>query len=296
VPRPRIFFICLLGALACAGPAQATRWGMGIAASDMTSPLFRDLGLRDVRLVTAWDAVFTDRERLDEWLHAARVNGLRPLVAFNHSAADICPAPCAAPSLRRYRRARAAFHRRYPWVTQLSPWNEANHGTQPTARRPELAARYSRVARSVCPRCTIVTADVLDSHNMKRWMKRFLRALGRPPEIIGLHNYSDVNHLRSTATRTLMRMTHARIWLTETGGVVTLRAHGDVSPLRERVAAVALNYLFDMVRSQPRIERVYLYQWRRVQRFDLFDAGLLRTDGTPRPGYVVVRDRLKGSR
>lgn len=284
--------LTLLTMAALPAPAHATTWGMGIDSAGMSDPLFTALPIRHVRLVTAWDSVFTDRSRLDAWLSAARVRNLVPLVAFNHSDADICPAPCRAPSMTRYRRAFRAFRRRYPWVTEITPWNEANHGKQPTAHRPELAARYYGIVHDECARCTIVAADVLDSHNMLRWLRRFL-AVARPrPRLIGLHNYADIDRLQSTHTDALLRAVHARVWLTETGGVVTLRAHSDVLPFQERHAATALDYLFDLVARRPRIERAYIYEWRRTEQFDLFDSGLLRSDGTPRPGYYVVRGRL----
>ena len=35
----------------------------------------------------------------------------------------------------------AAFHARYPWVRDFNPWNEANHGSQPTYRHPRSRCR-----------------------------------------------------------------------------------------------------------------------------------------------------------
>ena len=294
----RVILIVACCALAAA-PAScaAATWGMGIDAAGMSEPLFTDLGIRQVRVVTPWDAAFHDRKRLDWWLARASAEGLEPLVAFNHSRNDLCKPPCPAPSPKRYERAMRAFHARYPWVRQVTPWNEANHGKQPTAHRPELAARYYRIARRVFRGSTIVAADVLDSHNMTRWMRRFLRAAGPRPQVVGLHNYSDVNHFRSTATDALLRMTHAKVWLTETGGVVSIRARrGDAQPSQERHAASALDYVFGLVARRPRIARAYIYEWRRTQTFDRFDAGLLRTDGTPRPGYFAVREYFTDSR
>ena len=49
---------------------------------------------------------------------------------------------CKAPSVRRYKKAVTAFRKRYPQVRVFAPWNEANHPSQPTYRKPGLAVRY----------------------------------------------------------------------------------------------------------------------------------------------------------
>jgi Glycosyl hydrolase catalytic core len=289
--------IATLIASAAPSSALAADWGIGDqGAGTFDNPLFTALHVRRTRLVTTWDSVLTEPATLDQWLTAARVSGLTPLVAFNHSKDDICAAPCRAPSAHSYRHALEVFHRRFPWVTELSPWNEANHGDQPTARRPELAARYFAIAHSVCRGCTLVAADVLDSSNMVRWMRRFLRAARVRPSVIGLHNYSDVNRRRTRGTDELLRMTHAQVWLTETGGIVSLRAKQGDLDAQERNAGAALDFLFDLVLRRPRIKRVYLYQWRRLDPYTNFDAGLLRPDGTPRPSYFVACRRLPAAR
>ena len=284
----------LLASLVLAAPAPAATWGIGDnKARSLEEPMLADLGLRKARLITPWDAVWTRPRILDDWLETARARGYTPLVAFNHSTNDICPPPCAAPSRGTYRRMIREFRRRYPWVRELSPWNEANHGKQPTARRPELAARYYEIVREECRGCTIVAADVLDSSNMLGWMRRFLRSARPRPRLVGLHNYRDVARGEVRRTDALMRMTRARLWLTETGGVVSLRAGHALQFGQERRAAEAIHHLFDMVRDRPRIDRVYLYQWQRTNRFDLFDAGLVRPDGSPRPAYFAARERLQ---
>ena len=289
----RLAAIVLLAVAAIAAPAHArTPLVVGIGdqqASSFVDARFGSLGLRHTRAVVPWHAVHTNRAWLDAWLGAARAHGLRPLVAFDHSTDDVCTPPCRAPSARAYTRAFNVFRRRYPWVRTFSPWNEANHGGQPTARRPDLAARYYEIVRSRCRRCTIVAADVLDSGNMDRWTRGFLRAVRHRPRLFGLHNYGDVNRFRATRTRRFMRLVPGRVWLTETGGVVTALG-ARVWAEDEARARRATSYTLRMARARPRITRVYLYQWRKTNPFDDFDAGLVRADGSLRPAFGVVRN------
>ena len=64
---------------------------------------------------------------------------------------------------REFRRAFKAFRRTYPEVHEYSPWNEANHRSQPTFNNPRRAASYYNVVRAECRGCKIVAADVLDA-------------------------------------------------------------------------------------------------------------------------------------
>ena len=71
---------------------------VGISDQDpdtFADPRFKGLGIRYARLITPWDSMRTEPDRLDGWLQAARAAGVQPLVAFNHSRVDLCPAkPC----------------------------------------------------------------------------------------------------------------------------------------------------------------------------------------------------------
>lgn len=279
-------------------PAKGTSALLAIAdqkPETFSDPLFRDLGVARSRLNTPWNSIFTEPARLDRWLQAARAAGVEPLVAFERARGSQCPAdPCALPSTGEYRRAVAAFHRKYPWVRLLQPWNEANSGTQPTGKNPERAAAYYETLRAVCRGCIITAADVLDSSNMERWLGRFRRALGRSPTPLwGLHNYSDTNRFRSTGTRRMLALVPGEIWLTEAGGIVAFTtADGrPVLPYDERRAARAIRYLFSLARLSSRITRIYIYQWKIDFPGNRFDAGLVGLDGKPRPALQVVLER-----
>jgi hypothetical protein len=216
-------------------------------------------------------------------------------VAFNHALGDQCPAdPCRAPTPPEFERAFRAFHARYPWVKTISPWNEANHQSQPTGRRPDLAAAYFDAVARVCGDCTIVAADVLTSSNIRRWLGAFKASAQTRPKLFGLHNYPDVNHFRSSGTAAAMRLLDGEVWITETGGIVefTTTSGKAAFPYDPERAARAVRYAFELARRFPRIRRLYLYQWQKTNPQDRFDAGLIAPDGSARPGLDALRDEL----
>jgi hypothetical protein len=193
--------------------------------------------------------------------------------------------------VRDYERAVAAFHRAYPWVHLLQPWNEANSATQPTGKHPERAAAYYEAVRRVCPGCTITAADVLDGSNLERWLTRFKTALhGTPAPLWGLHNYSDTNRFRTSGTKRMLSLVPGQIWLTEAGGIVAFTtADGRVAlPYDEQRAARAIRFLFRLGGLSPRITRIYVYQWKIDFSGNRFDAGLVGPDGKPRPSLRVL--------
>jgi hypothetical protein len=288
-----VLALCLLVPALPAGAAAApVPVGIGDqSVATFADPLFARLDVPFTRLVVRWDAVRRDPAELDGWLAAARAAGARPLVAFSYTVSDHCDFPCVAPGVAAYERAFRAFRARYPWVRDITPWNEANHQSQPTFRFPERAAAYYGVVRRLCRGCRITAADLLDSSNMEPWLRRFLRAAPGRPRLWGLHNYVDVNRFRTGGTDRLLRLVKGQVWLTETGGITELsdRPFG----YDERRAARATAFLFRLAdRRSRRVKRVYLYQWRKTHWWDAFDAGLVRADGSARPGYWLVARRI----
>ncbi len=254
---------------------------------------FRALRVRYTRLAMPWDAVFKEPRRLDTWLRAARAAGQRPLVAFNRARGSECPErPCRAPSPARFERAAREFVRRYPWVRDLQPWNEANSPTQPTGKRPELAAAYYRKLKKVCSGCSITAADVLPAD---RWLDDFLAALGgERPKLWGLHNYSDVNRFKEEGTRAFLDKVDGEVWLTETGPIHSFST-GDgrvlFKPDADR-SVRATDQAVRLARLDKRITRLYLYQWRRTNPQDRFDSGLTGPNGAERPALTRLRELL----
>ena len=281
----------------------AKRPVVGVAdqnAAMFSNPLYGQLGVARIsRLVVSYDAVLRNQAEVwevDAWMAAAGAAGVEPLVAFNHSRGCFDGKGvakrkvCRLPSVSRYRRAVRAFRTRYPQVRVYSPWNEINHHSQPTARRPDRAAAFYRAMRLSCPKCRVVAADVLDQPGVGRYLRRFKRHVKGKPRLWGLHNYQDANDGTTDGTREVLRAVKGTIWLTETGGIVKLGAHRPFSPAR---AARATKQVLKIARRFPRIKRVYLYNWTGGTSATRFDAGLTTPGGRARPAYKVLRKLLK---
>jgi hypothetical protein len=293
-PRAIAGSIAIMAALALplvAPPASTARFKIGIGDQHVQSfshPLFQQLRFRYGRLIVPWDVMHqpSDLAQTDAWLAAARVSRVRPFISFSHSRVR----PRALPSPNRFKREFRAFRKRYPWIKDYSPWNEINHQSQPTFRKPKAAARFYNVVRANCRGCTIVAADVLDQAGLEKYLRTFKRYAKGRPRLWGLHNYSDTNRFRSRGTRALLRTVKGTIWLTETGGIVRF---ADALPYNERRAARATKFMFKLARSSRRIKRLYIYSWLGEKRGARFDAGLVGPDGSARPALAVVRRAIK---
>ena len=125
---------------------------------------------------------------------------------------------------------------------------------------------------------------------MESWLSGFRRAAKGKARIYGLHNYGDVNRLRSSGTTRLLRVVSGQVWLTETGGILKFLPAFKRSEKRQ---ANRTKYMFSLAdkydrrRSgmRSRITRLYNYQWTGVQRSARFDAGLVNPNGSPRRAY-----------
>ena len=300
----RLAFVVILLAVLLA-PARSEASGrpvVGIAdqsAAMFSSPLYGKLGVARIsRLVVSYDAVLhrtPEVADVDAWMAAASLAGVQPLVAFNHSRGCfdgtriVRRKACRLPSVRRYRRALTAFRLRYPGVRVYSPWNEINHHSQPTARRPARAAAFYSAVRRSCPNCRVLAADVLDQPGVGRYLRRFRRHVKGSPRLWGLHNYQDANDGTIDGTREVLRAVPGQIWLTETGGIVRF---GDGRPFSPSRAARATRRVLAIARRFPRVKRVYLYNWTGAEKGVRFDAGLTTPGGRPRPAYRVLRRLL----
>jgi hypothetical protein len=283
-------------ALATAVAAAAPRIGIGDQNAQMFSdPAFRALGIEYSRLALAWDWYKDDytRARTDEWMAAARAARVRPLIAFNRNWS--AGGERRLPSVAAYRASFRLFRARYPRVQDFSAWNEANHPTQPTFRKPWAAARFYRVLRAECRTCAIVAADVLDSSNMVGWLKRFKR---RAPgaRLWGLHNYKDANDRHSRGTKALLRTVPGRVWLTETGGIRRLKpspgSRGKGRRHTRAQQAGAVKHVYRIARRHRRVVRIYFYEWR-AQPDNRWDSAFVDADGTLRPAYRALKRGLR---
>ncbi|MCW3063277.1 MAG: hypothetical protein JWN32_449 [Solirubrobacterales bacterium] len=285
-----------VAAVMASTPPPAGAFAIGVsteAPASFASPYWQALGIRRTRYVAAWDAVdhAQSRATLDSFLGAARSQGIEVLVAFSRAAGSQCPArPCSAPTPARYAAAFRAFHRRYPWVKLIQPWNEINNPTQPTYSRPDLAAAYYNTVKAICPSCTVPAADLQDVYNFASYLKAFKRAVHGHPTLWGLHNYTSVNRFRDSGTKLALKLLPGRIWLTETGGIYTFRSSGGVVvfPPSANRSARAVSYLLRLTtQHRARLPRLYIYQWD-ADPTGHFDAGLVDLHGRPRQAYTVL--------
>jgi hypothetical protein len=311
---PAALIMLLITLLLGAGPADARyRVGMAEQSADMfSSPAWQALRLKHVRYLVPWDwAGNGQKSEVMAFMAAARAHRQDVLVTFTaHRGCFVDrrysrSSACRAPSARAYRRAFRSFDNRFPWVRTYAAWNEVNHVSQPTFRKPWLAVRYYRVLRleSRPRRFRVMAADVLDTSNMRRYVKSFLRLAPGRPRLWGLHNYQDVNHLTSLDTRTLLETVPGQVWLTETNGVVRVgnSSHFGYSPSR---AAARARWMFRLAGRydsrrralRSRITRLFVYQWFGAPRDASFDAGLVDPGGTPRAAYYVVRRYTRSRR
>ncbi|HKG64334.1 MAG TPA: hypothetical protein VKB28_09740 [Solirubrobacteraceae bacterium] len=314
-PRPLMLPALLTASLLVApGPAGATyRIGVGEQSPQMfESPAWQQLRMHHVRYLVPWDWQRAGgASEVDAFMTAARLRRQEVLVTF--TARRGCyvngrysrAAACRAPSARAYRASVRAFDDRYPWVRTYSAWNEVNHISQPTFRRPRLAVRYYRALRRLRRGrgFRVMAADVLDTTDMRRYLRRFLHSAPGRPGLWGLHNYQDVNSLTSGDTLRMLRTVPGQVWVTESNGIVKFGDSRQFSYSEARAAACTswmfrLASRFDTRRGarRSRITGVYVYRWFGEWPGARFDSGLVGPDGSPRPAYFVLRRVLQINR
>jgi hypothetical protein len=312
--RRLLLVLLLVVAPAPASPGIARaeyRVGISEQAPGMfASPYWRTLRLKQVRYLVAWDWRRTGQQpEITAFMNAARARRQQVLVTFNAHRGCFDGGrysrrrACRAPSARAYRRAVRRFDDLFPWVRAYSAWNEVNHVSQPTFGRPRLAVRYYRVLRRESRRrhFRAMAADVLDTSNMARYLRAFLRRAPGRPRLWGLHNYQDVNRRTSGDTRRMLEIVPGQVWLTETGGIVKFGRSGQF-PYSERRAANRTRWMFRLVNrydtrrrgTRSRIGRLFIYKW--LGGGGRFDAGLVDEDGTPRRAFYVVRRLARAHR
>jgi putative glycosyl hydrolase len=290
-------------------PASAGAYTLGVSdqfPGAFSNPLFAPLKFKTARYITPYDVMSSPsaRAELDAWITGARAQHQEILISFEHSHNG--SKARKLPSIAAYTSALKKFKAAYPFVKDISPWNEVNRcqvvvsGSvqgQPTCRSPKRVAQYYMAARKVFPGRKIVGIDILDEQNVNRtikFLKSFLAAAKPDPTIIGFHNYSDTNRFSTSRTKRVLATFRGKVWLTETGGIVKL---GNSFPFSVTRAAKALECMFTLAKSNPRIQRLYVYQFTPAEdpQTARFDAGLFNPDGSTRPGYDVVKSRKAGS-
>ncbi|HYF25451.1 MAG TPA: hypothetical protein VD931_06905 [Baekduia sp.] len=306
--RRLVLPLALLATL-LAVPAAAPAATVGISdqqASTFTNPLYAPLKLKVARYIAPYD-VMSDRNQLarwDAWYRAALASRQRILVAFEHS--RLPGKEQRVPSTSEFKREMRAFRAAYRRVSDVTVWNEINRCQEGgrTEGQPRGLCKGSsgakrlfglyKVAKSVFKGKKIAAIDILDERNpgpAVKYIQAFKRVAGRrAPRYWGVHNYSDTNRFSTKRTAAILKAIGKgqKIWLTETGGIVKL---GTSLPFSEERATKALGCMFSIAKKFKQIERLYIYQFNPGLAGASFDAGLIRGDGSTRPGYEVVRKR-----
>ena len=188
------------------------------------------------------------------------------------------------PSPKVFRREFLRFRKRYPFVTNYLTWNEANHCSQPTCRKPGRAARFYDILRKNCRRCTVSAPALLDKLDMPQWVRAFERKAKYRVKVWSLHNYIDANRFRTRGTRSLLRATKAKIWFTETGGLVR-RDNGSRIEFADSPthAVKATRWVIRLARLSKRVKRVYFYHWVAPPPRSTWDSALIDRRGRRGP-------------
>jgi putative glycosyl hydrolase len=291
----------LLAALVAVPAAQAK---VRVGLSEQSPAMFdqanwTQLKLKRVRYILPWDYAkhAGNHAEVTSFMNAARAKRQEVLVTFSASRGCFVnnryskKKACKAPSQKAYKAAVKAFRKQFSYAKTFTPWNEVNHVSQPTYRKPKLAAAYYKSLKSVCKGCTVMAADVLDSSDVKTYLRRFLRASKGAGRIWGLHNYKDVNRRQSKGVKNVLSVVKGKVWLTETGGIVNFKPSFKYNLKR---AASATKYMFALARRNKRVERIYVYRWFGEPRAARFDAGLVNPDGSVRPAFKQFKKSIKG--
>ena len=279
--------LCVASA-AVASPAHAVTYGISENQDRMFShPLFAPLEVQHVRLVVSYD-VMTNTQvdggeelaRVTNYFANTKARGIEVLVSFNHSRGNWrdCLKKkhrrkkiCRLPSVNEYRTNVQAFLDAFQ-PEAVSPWNEINHRSQPTYNNPKRAAEYTKAVKKIYGG-TVVEGDFLDFKFKRSYAKKFRKALGKRPNICGLHNYVDVNRFRSNGTKGMMKALKCKqYWWTETGGQYK-SAGFKASQTRQAKATKQMFKLAKKLKPQ----RVYNYSYFGSPDGD-FDAGLINSD------------------
>jgi Glycosyl hydrolase catalytic core len=301
--------ITLLAALLVAPTAEAKyRVGLGEQNPAMFDQArWQSLKLKRVRYIVPWDWNKSAHEQaaVSAYMNRARAARQDVLVAFTahrgcwNGSRYSKRRACRAPSASAYRSSFRAFDNQYPWVRTYSAWNEVNHASQPTFNKPALAVRYYDVLRKDARsrRFRVMAADILDTSNMRSYLRSFMRRAKGSPRLWGLHNYQDTNRHTSADTRLMLDTVPGEVWLTETGGLVKFGGVKRFNKYSESRANTATKWMFTLANRydskrrgmRSKITQLYVYKWFGERRGARFDAGLVNPNGSPRRHFNTFR-------
>jgi Glycosyl hydrolase catalytic core len=290
-------------------PATAGAVVIGIGDNSpamFSDPRFTALGITTARYTLPWDIVTRRADRGDlaafrSWLRDAQTANVSPLVSFGADFTN--PAANFVPNVSQYKTAVKAFLNDFPQIKLYTAWNEPDFSYRTLARKPALAANYFNALYGMCRGCTILAGDVYlpatgvatIDHSVARlgpWLKAYVKGLHHRPAGWALHDYTEIRARNTSQLRTLMSMTSGPIWLDETGGVLR-RGHWQYKNQSAAAAAKDEQYLLSLTKRYHRIARIYHYEWQGNTSAG-WDSGLVAPNGSTRPAYTVLFNRIHG--
>lgn len=317
--RPFTVIVALLAAsillpAASAHARSSIRVGIGDQSPAMfASSRFQQLGIRRTRYFVPADVMrdSAERARATAFVDAARSAGVS--VLLHVSTTDLRPNRGPVVSKSRYKTdaRKLVVYFRGLGVRDFGAWNEVNHKTQETHNRVSHAVSYFKsmysAVRARCRSCSVVGLDVLDQGGSERYMRSFYRKLSRTwrsrLKVVGIHNYADVNRVRTSGTRSIISTARSynrrtKFWFTETGALAAFHGAFRYSESRQASRIRNMFSLASRFRRQG-VQRVYSYNWFGIENGGCgnncrFDAGLVDPDGSRRPVYNVFASKLRG--
>jgi len=314
----RTLLISLLALLTLAPVSvAAARSPVRVGVSDQSpamfaSPYFQQLKVKLTRYFVASDVMqdAAERAKARAFVTAARNAGVSTLLHISTTDLRNNRGKVVSPASYRRNVGRIVAYFRPLGVRDFGAWNEVNHKSQETWNHVGNAVSYFKSLYSAvhrrCPTCAVVGLDVLDQAGVDRYIRSFYARLSRTwrtrLKVVGIHNYSDVNRNRSTGTAKIINTVRrynrrAKFWFTETGAVASFGASFPFSETRQASRMKNMFSLAGRFRSRG-VQRVYQYNFFGVTNAAScspacpFDAGLIRSDGTPRPVYAVFKAKL----
>jgi len=307
--------VLALAALALV-PAASAKPFSGIAdqrVETLQDPRFKKAGIKRYRIAVSYDQIRqgTKRgasangkrllERQDEFFRLAKQQRLDVMVSF-YRTSMLSPKRAAAslPSVSTFRKDFRAFRKRYPQIKKFSNWNEINFKiAQPTGRSAKRAGQFYKMLRKECRggKCSVLTGDFRPdgSRHDKRWMKTFLKEIGKGPHQWGLIPYLDTNKFSTKLTKRFLKDTkRGNVYVTE-NGPINVFPFGKFRKSLSRQNKAMRYSLVNYPRVSRRIKGQYVYSWQQPAGApsNAFDSALIGKDNKPRPAYFTFFKYLK---
>jgi hypothetical protein len=296
--------LCLFGLAIPAAAAAKTNVAVAIADESpamFDAPAYQALHMKRTRYFVPWNAVSDPESLADVMAFATAARTHHVSVLMHISTDNFTHGKAKLPSVAAYKKKVGALIKllRPLGVKEWGVWNEANHKSEPTYNNPKRAAQFFHAMRGMCKGCTIVALDLLDATTAPKYVKSFYKALSssdrKKANLVGIHNYKDVNYRKTKGTTGVMNAVlaqnrRAKFWFTETGGLVNLAPN---FPCNETRAASRTKYMFTLAKKfRSRVKRLYIFSWAGAGCSAFFDAGLVGPTGTLRPAYFTLRKTL----